>query len=201
MVDHINIADKSSQADAFSHGVERRLSRLRALARASSFLGGLMLLVALVVGLGVSVVPRLMGLHTYAIISGSMEPSYPTGSLVYAAPASGDTLAAGDVAAFWRGEDVIVHRVQENVTAEGELITKGDANAEVDIRPVPYDQVLGKVSFSVPLVGYLMMALGSTSGTLTLGWYILMAVAFCLIGTIVGNLADRRQRETDGVLR
>lgn len=59
------------------------------------------MLVALgVVGLGASVVPRVMGMQSYAIISGSMEPAYPTGSLVYAEPAEGAALQAGDVAAF-----------------------------------------------------------------------------------------------------
>ncbi|MEC4184512.1 signal peptidase I [Adlercreutzia sp. R21] len=180
--------------DSFSHAVERRLTHLRVAARLCAVVGACIIVALLVVGMGAAVVPRVLGMQSYAIISGSMEPAYPTGSLVYAEPASGESLQPGDVAAFWRDEDVIVHRVQENDAAAGELITKGDANAENDLHPVPYQNVLGLVTFSVPYVGYFLMALGSTSGMLVLGWIILMGVAFRVVGSVLGNLADRRER-------
>lgn len=182
--------------DVFSRAVERRLARMRVIARLCTAVGALMLVALGVVGLGASVVPRVMGMQSYAIISGSMEPAYPTGSLVYAEPAEGAALQAGDVAAFWRDQDVIVHRVRENVSAEGELVTKGDANDEVDIRPVPYQNVLGRVVFSVPYVGYFLIALGSTPGKLLLGWIVLMGVAFCVVGSVLSSLADRHQNES-----
>ena len=89
-----------------------------------------------------------------------------------------------------------MHRVRENVSAEGELVTKGDANDEVDIRPVPYQNVLGRVVFSVPYVGYFLIALGSTPGKLLLGWIVLMGVAFCVVGSVLSSLADRHQNES-----
>ena len=85
--------------DAFSRAVERRLARMRVIARLCTAVGALMLVALGVVGLGASVVPRVMGMQSYAIISGSMEPAYPTGSLVYAEPAEGAALQAGDVLA------------------------------------------------------------------------------------------------------
>ncbi len=189
-------AGSAAMTDAFSRAVERRLARMRVIARLCTAVGALMLVALGVVGLGASVVPRVMGMQSYAIISGSMEPAYPTGSLVYAEPAEGAALQAGDVAAFWRDQDVIVHRVRENVSAEGELVTKGDANDEVDIRPVPYQNVLGRVVFSVPYVGYFLIALGSTPGKLLLGWIVLMGVAFCVVGSVLSSLADRHQNES-----
>ena len=121
-----------SLRDAFSREVEKRLARLRALARVCSFAGGVILLVLAFVGLGSSVVPRIMGLQPYAIISGSMEPAYPTGSLVYAQPVSGEDLRPGEVAAFWRDGDVIVHRVDSIDATEKEFVAKGDANDDVN---------------------------------------------------------------------
>ncbi len=189
-----NITTLAAQ-DSFSRAVERRLARMRVLARISTGLGVLILLVLAVVALGSSVVPRLVGLQPYAIVSGSMEPTYATGSLVFAEPAEGEKLQAGDIAAFWQGEDVITHRVQENVADEGELITKGDANAEPDVRPVPYQNVLGRVVFSMPVAGYFLIALGTTPGKLVLGWIVLMGAAFCIVGSVVGNLAAQQGRE------
>ena len=182
-------------SDSFSRAVERRLSRMRALARLCTGIGALILVALAIVGLGAAVVPRVMGMQSYAIISGSMEPAYPTGTLVYAEPADGASLQPGDVAAFWRDEDVIVHRVEENNAEEGELITKGDANADLDIRPVPYQHVLGRIVASVPFVGYFLMALGSTPGKLLLGWILLVGAAFCIVGSVVNNLARRREQE------
>lgn len=181
-------------SDSFSHAVERRLAGLRIIARCSTILGTLILVALMAVGIAAAVAPRLMGMQSYAIISGSMEPAYPVGTLVYAEAAEGAALQPGDVAAFWHDEDVIVHRVQENDSAAGSLVTKGDANAENDVHPVPYQHVLGKVIFSVPLVGYFLMALGTTPGMLMLGWIVLMGAAFCIVGSIIGNLADRRER-------
>lgn len=195
MVKQVSDISAPPAGDAFSRAVERRLARLRIAARLCSVLGALILLALAVVAIGSSVAPRVMGMQSYAIISGSMEPAYPTGSLVYAEPVAGAELQAGDVAAFWRDEDVIVHRVEEVDEGSGELVTKGDANAELDLRPVPFGNVLGRVVGSVPLVGYFLMALGSTTGKLLLGWIVLMGAAFCVVGSVLGNLADRREQE------
>lgn len=183
----------SEPRDAFSRAVERRLVWMRRIARLCSALGAALLLALALVGIGSSVVPRVMGMQPYAIISGSMEPAYPTGSLVYADPVDGAALQVGDVAAFWQGEEVIIHRVEAIDGDAGELVTKGDANEDVDLRPVPFQNVLGRVVFSMPLVGYFLMALGSTAGMLLLGWVVLMAVALCVVGTVVGHLAENRE--------
>ncbi len=188
----VDIAPSESR-DAFSRAVERRLARMRRVARLCSALGAALLLALALVGIGSSVVPRVMGMQPYAIISGSMEPAYPTGSLVYADPVDGVALQVGDVAAFWQGEEVIIHRVEAIDGDAGELVTKGDANEDVDLRPVPFQNVLGRVVFSMPLVGYFLMALGSTAGMLLLGWAVLMAVALCVVGTVVGHLAENRE--------
>ncbi len=160
-----------------------------------SFAGGVILLAFAFVGLGSSVVPRIMGVQPYAIISGSMEPAYPTGSLVYAQPVSGEDLQLGEVAAFWRDGDVIVHRVNSIDATEKEIVTKGDANDDVDLRPVSYRDVLGRVVFSVPYVGYFLMALGSLEGKLLLGWVVLMGAALCILGSVLNNLATRQGSE------
>ena len=164
---------------------------MRALARLCSLIGALILIALAVVALGTSVVPRILGMQPYAIVSGSMEPTYATGSLVLAQSVDGSALQAGDIAAFWQGEEVVTHRVQENVESEGELVTKGDANAEPDVRPVPYQNVLGQVVFSVPLVGYFLIALGTTPGKLLLGWIVLTGAALCIIGSVVNAMARR----------
>ena len=148
-----------------------------------------MLVALALVGLGSAVVPRVLGVQPYAIVSGSMEPAYPTGSLVYAQPVAGEDLQVGDVAAFWRDEDVIIHRVDSIDIAGEEFVAKGD------LRPVLFRDVLGRVVFSVPGVGYFLMALGSVTGKLLLGWVVLMGAALCVLGSVLSNLANRQTPE------
>ncbi len=181
--------------DSFSREVERRLARMRAIARLCSLAGGMVLVALALVGLGSAVVPRVLGVQPYAIVSGSMEPAYPTGSLVYAQPVAGEDLQVGDVAAFWRDEDVIIHRVDSIDIAGEEFVAKGDANDDVDLRPVLFRDVLGRVVFSVPGVGYFLMALGSVTGKLLLGWVVLMGAALCVLGSVLSNLANRQTPE------
>lgn len=190
MVDQQDISSELAN-DAFGRQVQKRLAITHGFGRLCTLLGIAMLAIMAVLALGTTVVPRALGLHTYAVVSGSMEPEYPTGSLVYTKSASASGMEPGVVAAFWHGEDVIVHRVVENDGVEKELVTKGDANEAPDPWPVPYTNVLGQVIASVPYVGYLLIGVSTLTGKLVLGWILLMAVAFCVVGTILNNLTAR----------
>ena len=92
-------------------------------------LGTLMLIVLVLFCLPLTL-PRVFGWHIYTVVSGSMEPSIPVGSLLYIRQAEPQDMEAGDVIAYYGGTGsgaVITHRVVENRVVMGELITKGDA--------------------------------------------------------------------------
>ena len=113
--------------------------------------------------------PRVFGIYGYTILSGSMEPAIPVGSIVYAkTTADPATLNPGDIIVFYEGlGDVpVVHRLVENHTSEREIITKGDANAAEDLRPIPYQNIIGKDVLHIPKLGALLSPLGTISGKL-----------------------------------
>ena len=119
---------------------------------------GIILLALVILAAAGVMVPRLFGVQEYAVVTGSMEPAVPTGSLVFVSRTDASKLVPGDIIAYKSGsgsETPIVHRVVENDVEAKELITKGDANSSEDIFPVGYDQVVGKVIFHVPLIGSL----------------------------------------------
>ena len=58
-------------------------------------------------------VPRLMGYNIYEVVSGSMEPEIPVGSVIYVKAAEPETVEAGDIIAFVQNGSVITHRVEE----------------------------------------------------------------------------------------
>ena len=103
---------------------------------------------------------RVVGYTPYTILSGSMEPTYHVGSLIYVKKVDTSTLEVGDPITFALSEDTIAtHRIVEVVPDEEDagvirFRTKGDANETVDGALVHYKNVLGKPVFTIPYLGY-----------------------------------------------
>ncbi len=120
------------------------------------------ILVAIVVIMAILLVGvRVIGLNVYTVLSGSMEPTYHTGSLIYVKKVDYTKLEAQDVITFMLDEDTIAtHRIVEVVPDETDpsvirYRTKGDANDAVDGSLVHYKNVIGSPVFSIPKLGYL----------------------------------------------
>ena len=99
---------------------------------------------------------RIFGLQAFTVLSGSMEPEYPVGSLIYVKKTAPESIRVGDVITFVLNEDLAVatHRVI-SVDAENQCFyTKGDANAAADGAPVHYKNLIGKPVFTIPYIGY-----------------------------------------------
>lgn len=129
----------------------------------------LALLAVLIVGM------RLFGLQGYMVLSGSMEPKYPTGSVIYVKKADTATLKVDDVITFRiGGGTVVTHRITEVIEGNGirRFRTKGDANEIADGSPVSADNVIGTPVFAVPYLGYALTYIQKPPGI-----YTAMAVA------------------------
>ncbi len=89
----------------------------------------------------------------FIIISNSMQPSIPQGSLVYAIKSA--KYKVGDVITFINNNENITHRIEKVVTIGGETYfsTRGDGNFYPDFDLVNSGMVLGKVFISLPLIG------------------------------------------------
>lgn len=125
--------------------------------------------------------PRLLGYEVYNIISGSMEPEIPVGSLVLIDATVPEELTEGDIVAFDSGDSVVTHRVVDNRVVEGELITRGDANDENDMTPVTYSNVHGKVVRHIPMLGGVMELLASPVGKVYAALLIACGVMFHML--------------------
>ncbi|RJP30260.1 MAG: signal peptidase I [Actinobacteria bacterium] len=94
-------------------------------------------------------------IHARVIISGSMEPTIRTGSMVIVIPQ--DEYHPGDIISFT--DPVIgrnVHRIVGEVGGDDltYFVTKGDAAERPDRIPVPIDKIEGKVVMIFPYLGY-----------------------------------------------
>ena len=136
------------------------------------------------------------GYEVYDVVSSSMEPAIPVGSVIYVETLRAEDVAEGDVIAFHGGSSVIAHRVVKNRVGEGEFITKGDANQGEDMTPTPYGSLIGKVVFHIPYAGVLMTMLSGTTGKI---YAVLFAVCGVLLRMVGGILEKQGGEKEDGV--
>lgn len=156
---------------------------------------GVILMVIVIAACLTLVIPKLAGYDSYVVVSGSMEPSIPVGSIVYSEDVDPSLLRTGDVIVFVdpsRGTTPITHRVVSNNPFTGSIITKGDANANEDINPVTYDNVIGIVRAHVPRIGFTAAMFTSSLGKLVAALILLEAWLLTEIGR---RLRESRKRE------
>lgn len=128
---------------------------------------------------------KLLGFRTFTVMSGSMEPEYPVGALIYVRPVNYESLKVGDVISYVANDEktVVTHRivdveVDKDDSSVWRFRTKGDANAVVDSKLVHYKNVLGTPIIIIPLIGYFVNSIQQPPGiyitlvvgTLLLAW-------------------------------
>lgn len=130
----------------------------------SIFMTSVVLFIA-IVGIGFVFAPYVMGLRAYSIETGSMADTIPEGSMVYVRPyVSFEDYEVYDIVTFTDPvtEKSFTHRIVGIDAVDGTFETKGDANNTPDLEPTPFSMAVGKVEFSVPLLGYVASFLKNT---------------------------------------
>ena len=148
---------------------------------------GTALLIILIVLCIPFTLPKVLNYQAYTVVSGSMEPVIPVGSLVYVKEIPPQEAAAGEVIAYYGSRDnnvIITHRVLENRVIMGQFITKGDANQTEDMNPVKYDHFIGKVTVCIPHGGIAAQILTSWNGKLAAGGMICVAMLLHLLAAV-----------------
>ncbi|MBQ7840006.1 MAG: signal peptidase I [Lachnospiraceae bacterium] len=153
---------------------------------------------------------RIFGLRIYTVLSGSMEPAYPTGSVIYVKEIDPEELEVGDVITFMlTGDTVATHRIVEVVTDEEnpditQFRTKGDANNAADGSLVHYENIIGTPVFTIPYLGYLVSYVQSHRGR-----YVAISAASALLLLMIlpelltdeskkGKKKKGKEKRTDG---
>ncbi|WP_246983246.1 signal peptidase I [Halorientalis marina] len=123
-------------------------------------------------------VPSAVGAsHSYVVLSSSMSPTIHAGDVVFVEDVEPEGIEEGDVVTFdpERGtlaerEKAITHRVIEvQQRSDGRyFVTKGDANDSPDATPVAAENVVGRVTFQLPLIGHAIVFVGTDLGILLL---------------------------------
>lgn len=122
----------------------------------------------------------VLGLTPLVVVSGSMEPTLPVGSLIFSRSVPAAELRAGDIVTVQRPEGLglVTHRLVSTTALDGgtyEYVLKGDANRTEDPRPYTVTTA-GKYLFQIPYIGSLATAIRTVPGLL-----IVLAIVLCLI--------------------
>ena len=119
----------------------------------------LAIIAAIALLLIISVLPITGNIKFMIVQSGSMEPGIKTGSIVMTKPAS--EYRVGDIITFGtysKTKAPTTHRIYEIQEQNGQkvYITKGDMNNAPDTKPVSKNEIIGKVMFDAPYLGYVV---------------------------------------------
>ena len=149
---------------------------LRAVSRVLAVVLAVLVAAAVVV---VAVLPRVTDGVAMTVLTGSMSPEIPPGSVVLVRPVDPSTLEVGDVATYQAEEGkavFITHRIAavDTSTSPTTYTFKGDANRGADLDPVVPDQIRGEVWIHVPYLGTIRDTLHGGTG-LTLVAALLLA--------------------------
>ena len=135
---------------------------------------------------------RLVGLQVFNVISGSMEPTYSVGDLIYVKAVDPDSVKVGDPITFVMNEDLVVatHRVVGIDSENRQFATKGDANKTEDAAPVHFNNLIGVPVFAVPLLGYVSAYIQNPPGM-----YVAIAVGIVLLaGVFLPDLFSKKNQ-------
>ncbi|MET3963654.1 signal peptidase [Marmoricola sp. OAE513] len=157
-----------------------------------------------IVVLGATVlVPAVGGGTAYTVLTGSMRPQLPPGTVVVVRPAAADDIRVGDVVTYQieSGKPTVAtHRVV-SISLDGKgdrrFITQGDANGAPDPEPVRPKQIRGVLWYAVPYVGYPARMVDGDIRRLAVSGAILVLfgyAAFSFGGAARDGIRNRRNR-------
>lgn len=149
---------------------------------------------------------RIFGLTPYTVLSGSMEPTYHVGSLIYVKDADPADLDVDDPITYLiNNKTVVTHRIIEVIYADDGVTktafkTQGDNNEDPDGEPVPAANILGKPVFSIPLLGYVIFYIQRPPwNALAIGVLVLL-LGFAFLPDLIDKLlgANAADEKPDG---
>lgn len=126
---------------------------------------------------GLVCVPIIFKYKPLVVLTGSMEPTFKTGSVIYYKTVSEDELKVGDIITFKYDESLISHRIYSIDNSLYE--TKGDANNAPDATRISYSNIVGKdANVYIPYVGYYVKFINENM-------YLLIIVGIILVSEFI----------------
>ena len=145
---------------------------------------------------------RLIGYTPYTVLSGSMEPTYHVGSLIYVKEIDPATLKVGDALTFTLSNGAIVtHKIIEIQNADNpaklSFRTQGEANDTPDGNPVSPSDIIGKPEFSIPYLGCVSNFVQNPPGTYVTICFIVIILALIFLPDLIPSDNEKKKTATN----
>ncbi len=127
--------------------------------------------------LGLIALFQIAGIHSFVVLTGSMEPFVNPGDLVLVNKE--DYYNVGDVVAFSTRGTIIVHRIHS--VEDNYIITKGDANNYIDPWKIRPDKIIGKAFAVLPYIGLPLVVISRLLGTYYMGLLFIISVILLIL--------------------
>ncbi len=152
--------------------------------RICSILSSIIIVVMVIVA-GVLLLPYALGYQTLTVLSGSMEPTYHVGAVVFVKKVPVNEVKVGDAITFKLGNGMVAtHRVVSVDEAKQEFVTKGDANNVAD-GPTGFGNYVGRAeNLSVPYLGYIAADIKTPKGIMVTTGVIVVIVLLSFLPDI-----------------
>jgi len=172
-----------------------------------SKIGDIMRLVILFVSAAVLIFFLVCGIfkiRMYDVYNQSMEPTIKKHSLILVKQVYPETIKDGDIITFTAADgSLTTSRVIETDRLTGVLVTRSDAAAEEDVMNVPFERVLGRMVYQIPLIGAIFGFMSTSDNHMLVIALIAILVIFSLILEVIKRMKRNRAQiaENDQILR
>ncbi len=137
------------------------------------------IIAAVVLSVIVLHIPQFFGMTPSVISTYNMQPDCSYGSVVFALETEPEQIEYGDIISFYYGNDreILTNKVVDINFNEKYYTVEESSNASENTqKQVPYDDLIGRVKFYMPFIGYVSIALKTMMGKIMLGVVIVLAI-------------------------
>ncbi|MDJ0338570.1 signal peptidase I [Cryobacterium sp. PH31-O1] len=166
------------------------------------YLSGALLLLVLALFALLVIVPKVMGATPLTVLTSSMEPRLPPGTLIVVGPVNTDDLVIGDVATYQMHSgqpEVITHRIiaiSSSTDGSRSFQFQGDNNSLPDAELVQSAQIQGRLWYSVPWIGLVNNIVNGTSRALIVPAVAVVLLSYSIV-MLFGGIRAARKRPSD----
>lgn len=160
-----------------------------------------LLIIAVMALLVLLVGVRALGYQPYTVLSGSMEPKFHVGSVIYVEKVDPRELQVGDPLTYTLDGTVITHEIVEIIEADNvydmQFVTQGLTNNVTDGN-IPVSSIIGRPKYTIPYLGYVAAYLQNSTAIMGI---VCVVIVLLLISVLLDFLtAEKKKPDESSVL-
>lgn len=146
---------------------------------------------------GAILVPPILGVSTTMIDSASMDTNLPVGSITYSQNESVTNIVAGDNILIESDNRVYVYVVESADAVTGKFVVSDETGNQTEPEEYTLRNEALKVVLTVPLIGYIMVAMHSMEGLIIIGLVVLFVIILFILSELWKKSDDEEEEESE----